>query len=172
MTDHVAPEPLPPLYLVVTDDGKDPELTAVREAGLQMAEQDGARVVLYDASSESLLTDPYPVGAWSPEDDATSPSSDLDPETLEGLGRGYLAEQLVEARGRGLDVTAYLAEGMGANAVAEAVERFSPQVLVLPEAASHPSLLDKLRGRSLDRLEDQVDIEVRLIGADGKVVPD
>ena len=163
------PPAAPPLYLVATDDGGTEDFAAVREAGMAKAQEDGARVLLYDATSESLLTDPYPVGPWSAEDDATSPDSELDPQTLHGLGRGYLADQLEAARARGLDIHAYLAEGTGTKAIVEAVQRFSPDLLVLPSSLSDPSLLDKVRSNTLDELKEQTDVDILLVNADGSV---
>jgi hypothetical protein len=165
-----ATSPPRPLYLVATDDGAVEGYDTVREVGLAKALEDGARVLLYDASSESLLTDPYPVGPWSPEDDAIGPNDALDPQTLEGLGRGYLAEQLLAARERGLQVRAYLAEGTGAKAIVEAVERFSPDLLVLPKSLDDPSLVDKVRSNTLSDLREQVGIPILLVDRDGSTV--
>ena len=169
MSDTTSTSSRAPLYLVATDDGSTDDHLPVREAGLRAAESDGARVVLFDRTSESTLTDPYPVGAWSPEDDAVSPTSKLDPETLEGLGRTYLAEQLREARGRGLDAYAFLGEGTGAQSVQEAVERFSPTLVFLPESMDHKGLVGKLRGDTLEKVRDRVDAEIRLVDTDGSV---
>ena len=167
MSDTTSRASTSPLYLVATDDGSTDTHLPVREAGLRAAESDGARVVLFDRTSESTMTDPYPVGAWSPEDDAVSPTSQLDPETLEGLGRTYLADQLREARGRGLEVDAFLGEGTGAQSVQEAVERFQPTLVFLPESMDHQGLVGKLRGDTLEKVEERTDAELRLVDTDG-----
>lgn len=155
-----------PLYLVATDDGSG-LYGENRRAGLELALKDEARVVLYDRSSESYLVDPYPVGAWSSGQDAVSAASKMDPRTLRSLGRTYLADQLVAARGGGLDVIAYLAMGHGAPALAEAVERLHPDLLVLPAAMARPTLVDRLRRNTLDDLRQRTRVEVHLVQPPG-----
>jgi hypothetical protein len=158
-----------PLYLVATDDGSE-MYAENRRVGLELALKDEARVVLFDRSSESYLVDPYPVGAWSSSADAVSAASQLNAMTLRSLGRAYLAEQLAAAREAGLDASAYLAMGHGAHALAEAVERWSPDLLVLPAAMARPTLLDRLRRNTLDDLRERTHVEVHLVqrpGTDG-----
>lgn len=156
-----------PLYLIATDNGKDDAYRISREAGLRLAKDDGAAVVLYDRSSESYLTDPYPVGPWSDEDDAVSAESKLEPETLENLGRGYLATQLREAREAGLEAEAYLGQGSGAEALQRAIERYHPSLVVLPDEVDKASLLDRLGDNTLEDFKEKVDAELRLVDRDG-----
>lgn len=151
-----------PLYLIATDDGSELYSENLR-AGLELARAAGARVVLYDRSSESYLVDPYPVGAWSSSGDAVSAASVMDVGTLRSLGRGYLAEQLSAARMTNPDAIAYLAMGHGAQALAEAVQRFSPDLLVLPAAMSRPTLVDRLRRNTLADLRERTHVEVHLV---------
>lgn len=160
------PDPARKLYLVATDDGSAVYVEN-RRVGLEMARQADARVVLFDRSSESYLVDPYPVGAWSSPGDAVSAASRMDAGTLESLGRGYLADQLVDARSDGMDVSAYLALGHGALALAEAVQRWTPDLLVLPAAMARPSLLDRLRRNTLDDLRERVQVAVHLVEPPG-----
>lgn len=157
------------VYLVETDDGSDELITTTREAGLALAEQDGAEVVLYDRSTESYLTDPYPAGPWSDEDDAVSPSTELDRQTLESLGRHYLTEQLDAAEERGLRVRVHLAQGAGAEALAEAIERYGVDLVVLPASVDSPSVVDRVRGSSLSALRKKVDVPIRLVDDSGNL---
>lgn len=157
------------LYLIATDNGKDDAYEVSREAGLRLAKEDGAAVVLYDRSSESYLTDPYPVGPWSDEDDAVSAESQLDPETLENLGRGYLARQLEDARAAGVDAEAYLGQGSGADALQRAIERFRPVLVVLPDQVEHASLMDRLGGNTFEDFKEEVDAEIRLVDRSGNM---
>lgn len=151
-----------PLYLVATDDGS-PVYVETCRVGLDLARKADARVVLFDRSSESYLVDPYPVGAWSSPADAVSAASEMDAGTLASLGRDYLADQLAAARSGGLDVRAYLAMGHGAAALVEAVERWRPDLLVLPTTMARPSLLDRLRRNTLDDLRQRVNVQVHLV---------
>ena len=157
------------LYLVATDDGSDPDYATTREAGLKLAEQDGANVLLYDRTSESYLTDPYPVGPWSDEHDAVSEDTELDRQMLDNLGRHYLIEQIEEAEGRGLSVRAHLARGAGAEALADAVSRYQPDLIVLPDAVDDPSLADRVRGNSLHKFTEEVDVPFCLVNSTGEM---
>jgi hypothetical protein len=148
-----------PLYLVATDDGSS-ALGAVRERGLTLAQRDGARVLLYDRSAESRLTDPYDVGPWGRDRDGVGPGSRLEPDVLEGLGRRYLADQLRLARARGLDAQVFLPRRTGATALAEACTRFGPALVVLPAAMAAPSLVDRISRNTLTDVALPEGIEV------------
>jgi hypothetical protein len=158
-------------FLVATDDGGDPRYAAVRDAALADARDEGAGVVLYDRSTESYLTNPYPSGPWSSEDAALSPSWELSPASLDAIGRGYLAQQVRDAEAVGVVTVAHLAVDRGAKALREAVGRYTPDVVYLPAHVSEPSLLDRVRGNTLTTLTGAIDdVAVRLVDADGEVV--
>ncbi|HEX6254887.1 MAG TPA: DICT sensory domain-containing protein [Euzebyales bacterium] len=129
--------------LAATDDGSDPRYAAVRDAALAAARDSGAGVVLYDRTTESYLTNPYPSGPWSSEEAALSPSWELSP--------------------------ARLAVDRGAKALRDAVDRYAPDAIYLPAHVSNPSLLDRVRGNTLTTLAGAVDVPVRLVDADGEV---
>lgn len=158
------------LYLVATGDGSDPQHAACRRTGLRLARDDGARVVLYDRSSESALVDPYPAGNIDPRSDTVSRASVLDDQSLRALGREYLVDQLAEARDMGLEVDAYLAEGTGVDAVVEAIELRRPDVVVLPAAVVSDSLLDRLRGDTAVNLAEKVAADIVFVDGDGNRV--
>lgn len=155
-------------YLVATDDGSDSAYTVTREAGLDLAVKAEAGIILYDRTSESRLTNPYPSGPWSDEGDAVSPESELEPETLREMGRGYLAEQIVEARDRGIATRAHLAVNTGAEALADAVRRYRPATVVFPQKATDDaSFLDKVTHETVADLLADTSAEVVLIDAEG-----
>lgn len=157
------------LYLVATDDGSDPDYTTTREVGYRLAEQDGATVLLYDRTSESMLTDPYPVGPWSPEEDAVSEDTELDTEMLDNLGRHYLVDQIAEGQQRGLRVRVHLARGSGVEAFTDAVSRYDPDLLILPASLADASLTDKVRGNTLDKVRKEIGVPIRLVSSDGTI---
>lgn len=158
-------------YLVATDDGSDEAYTATREAGFDLAAEAAAGVILYDRSSESKMTNPYPAGPWSDEDDAVSPEYELEPETLREMGRGYLADQVTAARKRGLEVRAHLAVNTGAEALSDAVARYQPAVVVFPEEIRDDGdLLDKVRHNTVADLLADTDARVVLIDRQGNTV--
>ena len=158
-------------YLVATDDGSDEVYTATRVAGFDLAADAGAGVILYDRTSESKMTNPYPAGPWSDEDDALSPEYELEPETLREMGRGYLADQVVAGRERGLQVQAHLAVNTGSEALSDAVERYRPTVVVFPEQVKDDGgLIDKVRHNTVADLLADTDAQVILIDAHGNQV--
>jgi len=155
-------------YLVATDDGSDSAYTVTREAGLDLAAKAEAGIILYDRTSESRLTNPYPSGPWSDEGDAVSPDSELEPEVLREMGRAYLAEQIVEARDRGIPARAHLAVNTGAEALADAVRRYRPATVVFPQSATDDaSFLDKVTHDTVADLLADTSAEVVLIDAEG-----
>lgn len=155
-------------YLVATDDGNDSAYTVARDAGLELAAEAGAGVILYDRTSESKLTNPYPSGPWSDEGDAVSPETDLEPEMLRDMGRGYLAEQIVAARERGIPARAHLAVNTGAEALSDAVERYRPTHVVFPESIKDDGgLLDKVKHDTVADLLADTGADVVLIDAEG-----
>lgn len=156
-------------YLAATDDGTDPRYEAVRRAALAAATADGAGLVLYDRSTESYLTNPYPSGPWSDEADALSPGWQLSPQALDAVGRGYLADQLRAAADAGVNATAHLAVDTGATAMADAVARFTPDVVFLPQHVEQPSLLDRVKRNTLTALAGAIQGPIRLVTADGTV---
>jgi len=158
-------------YLVATDDGSDKAYTATREAGFELAAEADAGVILYDRTSESKMTNPSPAGPWSDEHDAVSPESELGPETLQEMGRGYLADQVVAGRERGLDVRAHLAVNTGAEALSDAVERYRPAAVVFPESVQEDgNVFDKVRHNTVADALAHTDARVILIDQQGNPV--
>ena len=158
-------------FLVATDDGSDQAYTATREAGFDLASDADAGVILYDRTSESKMTNPYPAGPWSDEDDAVSPDSQLEPKTLREMGRAYLADQVEAGRARGLAVRPHLAVNTGAEALADAVERYQPTTVVFPQAVEDDGgLFDKVRHNTVADLLAETNAEVVLIDAQGNPV--
>lgn len=159
--------PSRPLILVATDDGSDSAYNAVRAEGVRLATQRDHAVVLLDRTSESRLTDPFPTGVLSDDSHTIGPDDQLEPHDLEGLGRGYLAAQLRDARSSCMEAYAYLGQGSGADAIADAIERFAPVTVVLPASIDEPSLRDRLKRNTVQQLADEVDVELILVDADG-----
>lgn len=154
-------------YLVATDDGSDPAYTVAREAGFDLAAAQDAGVILYDRTSESKLTNPYPSGPWSDKDDVVSPD-ELEPETLREMGRGYIADQLIDGRERGLPVRAHLAVDTGAEALSDAVERYRPSTVVFPDSVvDEGGVLKKVTHNTIADLLGDTSASVILVDSDG-----
>ena len=155
------------MLLVATDDGVDPAYTTCRRAGLEMAQREGAAVVLYDRSSESYLIDPYEYGTWTSQNHGPAGETILNPNELVRLGRRYLADQVAEGRALGLEVGAWLARGTGPAAMAAACERLHVERAILPDKMARPSLRDRVMGRTLAAFQARVPSKIILVNADG-----
>jgi hypothetical protein len=105
------------IFLIATDWGDDPASAIVLEAGLQLAREAGARVVLYDRAAESSFVDPFEAPTWAgghiPK--LASASRAL-PAAAAGLWLPGRAAGL--ANGMGLDAKAWLPFGTGPVAMA------------------------------------------------------
>jgi hypothetical protein len=156
-------------YLAATRDGSDVRYDATRAAAFAAARRDGAGVVLYDRTTESYLTSPYPSGPWSDEHDAVSAAWRLTPERLDSLGRAYLADQVREGRREGLPVIAHLAQDAGRSAIRDAITRYQPDAVFLPRHLEQPSLLDRVLGNTLSALTEGFDVTVHVVDDDGTV---
>lgn len=159
---------LPGLYLVATHDGTDPAYERVRRAGLDIARRDGARVLLYDRSTESYLVDPYQEGWTGTDADWPSSASLLGPSELSLLGMGHLAEQVRDARRLGVEAAALPARGVGVAGIAEACARFGASRAFLPAELARPGLVDRVRHNTLAALAERLGaVEIFLVGDDG-----
>lgn len=154
--------------LLATDDGRDPAYAAMRAPVLRWARDAGARVVLYDRSAESYFVDPYPSGPWT-ADVEEEPSRErlLGPNDLEMLGRHYLAEQVKEGRAAGVDAHGWLPTKPGPAGMAEAVGRFEVDLVILPAPVKAPSLLDRVRGNTVERFRSALSVPVEVADQDG-----
>jgi hypothetical protein len=83
------------------------------------------------------------------------------------LGRRYLADQVAEGRTFGLQVGAWLARGTGPAAMADACERLQVQRAILPDKLAHPSLKDRVLGRTLADFQTRVPAKITLVNDDG-----
>jgi hypothetical protein len=118
--------------LVVTGDS-DEDYARTRAAAFDIAAATGAEVILYDHSAESHFVDPYLAGPVAAEVKGTHGESLLDKQAVETLGRGYLADQIREAKSRGVEAKAWLPLKTGREGIAAGVSRFDADLVVAPE---------------------------------------
>jgi hypothetical protein len=93
---------------VIAVTGEDDRFEPVRLAAIDRAQSEHATLILYDLdASESPLESPLPTG-WSAEGTDEEVGDRLGPEELEAAGRTPIAEQVREARARGIDAWGWL----------------------------------------------------------------
>lgn len=136
--------------LVETDARCAVDFEAVRRAAIAIATASGAEIVLFDRSTESLFTDPYPAGPWTADVDGPRGDRALEAHELGPLGREALRRQVERIGSDGVTVRAWLARGSHARAMAAAAHRLSPDV-VLVKTDSRGSLLSRVRPARQDR---------------------
>lgn len=131
------------LILVVTDDGSDPAYARTRRAAIELARTSGGRILFYDRSAESRFVDPYASGPLTSDNEGSHGERMLDPAELRALGRDYLSEDVGEAAASGVAAWAWLPRRTGARAIAEAVERFGCDLIVVPAELGRSVVIDR-----------------------------
>jgi nucleotide-binding universal stress UspA family protein len=144
------------------------ELEHVRRAAQDVAAgSDGARLILYDGSSASEFTEPVaaPVSA---EGVAEEYGSLLAPEDLDKLGRPQLARQVREARAAGIDAWGRLASDHGVGPLMDFARAEGADLVLLPEELGDPSVIDRLRGDTLEDAEEAARVPFQVVPRDAK----
>jgi len=140
------------LVAMVSEDG---DFDHVWAAAMVAAEGTaGSRLIAYDISSASALTEPVaaPVSAEGVGDQY---GALLSPEELDKLGRPAIARRVEDARRQGIDAWGRLASDHGMGALTTFAEAQHADLLLLPEELGDPSVVDRVRG---DTLEDATEI--------------
>lgn len=131
--------------VVVAYIREDERYAPVSVAAIEAAHAAGAQLILYDADSASRMSEALP-STWS-ADNGERPFGDrLTPEELEGAGRNTLAEQVLDARARGIDSFGWLASTRGASDFLAYAEAQGADLLVVPEDLHDEGLFARLRG--------------------------
>src|SRR5919198_5190269 len=93
---------------VIAVTGEDDRFAPVRKAAVDRALSEHATLILYDLdASESPLESPLPTD-WSAEGTEDEVGDRLGPEELDAAGRAAIAEQVREARAKGVDAWGWL----------------------------------------------------------------
>ena len=91
----------------------------------------------------------------------------LGKKELNMAGRAYLARQLDDLDSNGVRGGAILPTGHGFRQLAEWAEQEKADLIVIPESAARPGLIDRIKGYTLKILQNHTDIPVVLGSADG-----
>jgi hypothetical protein len=143
---------LPPggrVVLAETDERDDRTYVPVLLAALEIARRSGAQLVLFDRSTASRFTDPYPSGAWTADVDGPRGDRPLDGTELARLGHGALQRQVERAIQHGVPTRAWLARGTESDALAEAVRTTAADVVLLRAERPAQSRLQRLLMRPI-----------------------
>ena len=93
---------------VIAVTGEDDRFAPVRKAAVDRALSEHATLILYDLdASESPLESPLPTD-WSAEGTEDEVGDRLGPDELDAAGRAAIAEQVREARAKGVDAWGWL----------------------------------------------------------------
>lgn len=155
------------LILVVTDDGSSPSIARARRSAVELARSTGGRILFYDRSAESSFVDPYASGPFTSDNEGPDGRRMLDPAELRTLGRDYLAADVADARSSGVAAWAWLPRRTGPRAIAEAVERFGCDLIVVPAEIGRAAVVDRPWPGARPR--STVHVPLLVAGPDGSV---
>jgi len=158
-----------PVIVVETDDGRDVRYAAVRRAALGAAARIGATLVFFDRSAASPWTDPYPSGPMTADVEGPHGDRAVRAWELPALGRDYLTSQLRQAAELGVRAAAWLARDGGPGDLADAVARTGAAVAFLAERERRPSLVERLRGRTVADYATRVVGDLVLVAPEGSI---
>jgi hypothetical protein len=140
-----------------TTSDKEDEWRAAARAAVRIAREIGARVVLADLSTRSLLTTPYLAGGVASDTDLySSGERAVGRVELEALGRHYLVEQLDEAAAAGVEAVFWLATQPGIRSLPLFLERFPDMDVLVGPPLDHPSFRQRLGGDTIEGVRARV----------------
>jgi nucleotide-binding universal stress UspA family protein len=119
------------VVLVPVDDGNDAARTQARLVAQQLAAVVGARLVLLDRTDTTYADTPR--------------VHELDRDHAESIGRAYLVSQIDEASAAGVEVIAFEHSLPGTEAITDAAEETSADLIVVPHHLDKPGFLDHFR---------------------------
>lgn len=115
------------ILAVVSEEGSD----AVRRRAIELAQERGAGLILYDADAGSrLLEDPLP-NQWSGQGEEELFGERLTPNDLEAAGRAPLARQVREAETAGVQAWGWLPSDQKAESLREYAARHGASAVVV-----------------------------------------
>lgn len=153
---------------IIAVTGEDGRYDALVRAARQTAAQSQARLILYDVDAAQMFASPLPT-EWSGDTDDGQFSELLSEADLERAGRHPIAEQVRKARAEGIEAFGWLPSQKGAPALAEYADRHQADLIMVPSDSEDPSFLDKLRGATLDKLEEETTRPVAVVDENGEV---
>ena len=161
--------PSSPAVLIALVD-EEGEFDHVWAAAMLAAEgAAGPRLIAYDVSSASVLTEPVaaPVSADGVGDQY---GALLSAEQLDTLGRPAIARRVEDARRQGIDAWGRLASDHGMDALMTFAESQKADLVLLPEELGDPSVLDRVRGDTLEDAAEVAQIPIQVVARSREAV--
>ena len=153
---------------IVAVTGEDGRYDSLLRAARQTAAQAEARLILYDVDAAQMFASPLPT-EWSGDGADQQFSELLSAEDLERAGRHPIAEQVRKARADGIEAFGWLPSKKGAPALAEYADKHQADLIMVPSYSEDPSFLDKLRGATLSKLEEETERPIAVVDENGEV---
>ena len=127
-------------FVVCTDETGRYDASVTK--ALELAGDQGAKVILYDMSAPgSAFSTPRP-NEWAGEGAKEQFDRPLDPVALERLGRHTLALQVQAARQRGIDAYGWLPDSFSGGALATYAAQQQADLVLLPADLDAPEITD------------------------------
>lgn len=156
------------IMVYATEDHRHP---ALQDEALKTASAAQATLIFYDIDAPDQLGSPRPT-AWSADidEEVVGGEDDLmDPQHLEAAGQHELAEQVQKARDQGVEAFGWLPKDKSVDSMVEYADAHGVDVIMVPAELADASLIDRIRGRSLAKLEEDAHAPVVVVAADGTV---
>jgi nucleotide-binding universal stress UspA family protein len=171
MTEQQTSDPVAAARLLVAFVSEDDELDHVRDAAVQAARRNHARVILYDRDAASALADPMP-NQWGSQGEGDQFGDPLSPQELVKLGREPIAAKVEAARQDGVDAWGWLASDHGTDAMVDYARDHGADLLLLPAELDEPGLADRLKGETVQKAVEEAaetgpGLAVLLVATDG-----
>lgn len=162
---------------IIAYTSEDNRYEPVLRAAIETARQAEARLILYDIDAapgglgqitEPLSGVPRPT-EWGADTDPELMPTRLDVQDLEYAGRHSIARYVSEARNRGVETFAWLPSSRDADDLVEYAEKQGADLIMLPSELENPSLIERLRGETAEKVEDESAIPVAFVDQAGNV---
>ncbi|MGH2632152.1 MAG: hypothetical protein ACRDG3_01975 [Tepidiformaceae bacterium] len=151
-----------------SEDGRFDKVAAVARKAAAAA---GATIIYYDIDAAGIMGSPHPT-FWSADNDTAVGRGLLDSKELDTAGRHAVAKCVAASRRDGVEAYGWLPDSPGVDALADFADSQHADLVVVPEELAEPNLLDRLRGRSLQDIEDKTGRPVTVVNQDGVTVAD
>ena len=140
----------------------------VVRAGIDLAREKRARLLLYDSTSASAFREPV-ASELSAEGVGEDVPALLSPAELETQGHHPLAEWVARARAAGVDAWGRLASEHGAEPFLEFAEAQGADLVLVPAELDDAGLVERLRGETLDEARSQASVRVVAVDRSGRL---